>query len=80
MIHSKPVGHLKHLEHLEHLEHLKILKCPSVIHFQVLNRFKIKILSPALNYTLNIDSFYQDDINVLMFNNVNVYLIIYLSQ
>ena len=49
MKHSKPVEHLKHLEHLQHL---KILKCPSVKHFQVLNRFKMKILSPALNDTV----------------------------
>ena len=48
MKHSKPVEHLKHLEHLQHL---KILRCPSVKHFQVLNRFKMKILSPALNDT-----------------------------
>ena len=39
--HSKP---LEHLKYLEHLKHLNILKSSSVKHFQVLNRFKIKII------------------------------------
>ena len=46
---SKPVEHLKHLEHLEHF---KILKCSSVKHFKVLNRFKMKIIIFWLNHTL----------------------------
>ena len=39
------------MKHLEHLEHLKILKCSSVKHFKVLNRFKMKIIIFWLNHT-----------------------------
>ena len=46
------VLNVKHLEHLEHLEHLKILNCSSVKHFQVLNRFKMKIIIFSLNHTV----------------------------
>ena len=54
MKHSKPVQNLKHLEHLEHL---KILKCSSVKHFQVLNRFKMKIIIFSLNHTFKTTKF-----------------------
>ena len=32
------------VEHLKHLKHLNILICASVKHFEVLNRFKMKII------------------------------------
>ena len=39
------------VEHLKHLKHLNILICASVKHFEVLNRFKVKIIIFSLNHT-----------------------------